>query len=324
MMRLALALLAAAFVFLPNSPPARADHKFRGRLPMQAQHHGHLHGGITFSRSSPYLYGGYRSFSFSVGGPSFYRSSISLYDPYCYGYSGLYGTYYNPQRNSVEYYLPPVYYPAELSYGPQALKQFLGLPRDFALEPLLKPPLDPAAIPLPADEPAAPRVSNAEARRRAASLTSLGDDLFRKQRYQEALQQFKSASRAAPDLAEHYFRQGHALVATNRYELAVEAFKRGLEVEPGFVVAKFKLDEIYGTAKMAKHNHVEALAREALDNPRDADLLFLLGVFIHFDGESDRAQKFFARAAEMSGDKAAHIRAFIPAEEAVVEAGKDI
>ena len=39
---------------------------------------------------------------------------------------------------------------------------------------------------------------------------------------------YKLAASTAPDLAEAFWRQGHALVATHNYELAATAFKRAI------------------------------------------------------------------------------------------------
>ena len=50
---------------------------------------------------------------------------------------------------------------------------------------------------------------------------------------------------------------------------------------------------------------------EALSQVGVAFLLFLVGVHLHFDGQAQRAEKFFQRGAELAGDDAEHIRAFM-------------
>ncbi len=271
--------------------------------------HGHSHGGIGMGA---YRFGSYRSFNFGVGYPSYFNYG---YTPYgfdsCY-YSSPYGTYYNPQANYVEYYLPPVYFPAELAYGPQAMKRFMGLPSDVGTRPLISGPIVLDASDTAKDIGPRLRMSNLETLRSARRLVERGDDLFRRQRYHEALQQYKSASRVAPDLADAHFRQGHALVATRRFDLAVDSFKRGLAIDPGFIEEPFKLDEIYGDARVAKQLHIETLADESLADPSNSDLFFLLGVLLHFDGEPERAVKFFFRAATLAGRDDEHVRAFLP------------
>jgi tetratricopeptide (TPR) repeat protein len=252
------------------------------------------------------------------------------YDPYVYGrgydgYVSPYGTYYNPQSGYVEHYLPPVHYPAELMYGPQAVRRFLGLDLPLAIP---TPPLDAIAPPVAAAKPAVveegveagepielppprPRDSNAAAKERAAHFIAAGDNLFQEQKHQEALQRYKSAAQAAPDVASSYFRQGFALVATNRYSLAGDAFRRGLTLDPGWPSSEFRLDDVYGDAALAKRTHQDALANAALHDPENAELMFVLGVFLHFDGQADRAKKFFARAKELDGGRAASLDGFL-------------
>ena len=55
-----------------------------------------------------------------------------------------------------------------------------------------------------------------------------GDELFRAQNFHSALQKYKLAASTAPDLAEAFWRKGHALVATHNYDLATTAFKRAI------------------------------------------------------------------------------------------------
>lgn len=275
-------------------------------------HHRHNHGSLSFSFGLP----SYRSFSYSAGYPYGYSNNY-------YRYPDPHGTYYNPRSNQVEYYLPPVYYPAELAYGPQAMKQFMGVDRNFALGALLN-PTDRDALVRPEKTELLLRTSNLETLRRAEKFITMGDRLFRDGKYHEALQQYKKASRTAPDLARSYFRQGHALNATNRPEFAATAFKRGLAVDPTQAESDFRLDDIYGGAELVKTAHLESLANTILARPDDADLLFSLGAFLHFNGEAKRAKKFFVRAFELS--RKDHLRAFLPeaaAAPARVEGGDD-
>jgi tetratricopeptide (TPR) repeat protein len=249
------------------------------------------------------------------------------FDVYVYGrgYNGYvspYGVYYNPQAGYVEYYLPPIEYPAELMYGPQAVRRFLGLdqvtPPTVAARPVAPPEVaegrapaaEGEAVELPAPKP---RESNLASRERAQHFLSAGDGLFREQKHQEALQRYKSAAQAAPDLANAYFRQGFALLATNRYELAADAFRRGLELEPVWPSSGFRLEELYGEADLAKKAHQDALASAALNDPENAHLMFVLGVFLHFDGQPDRARKFFARAKELDARQAGSVDDFLAA-----------
>lgn len=233
--------------------------------------------------------------------------------------------------------LPPVVQPAEWLFGPQALDRFLGLDRN-AGNPLAARPAVPGVLPAAAGipnagaaqpagaappEPAAAgaadpvrpdiRQSNAAARQRAGRFLEFGDNLFGQQRYHESLQRYKSAAGAAPDLAEPHFRQAQALIATSRFDLAAAAFRRGLALDDDVRRGGFQLDNLYGDAQLAKHAHLEALAQAALNRPLESDPLFLLGVFLFYDGQAERSRAFFARAAELSGPDAAHLAPFLEA-----------
>jgi len=234
----------------------------------------------------------------------------SGYYPYYYDHVSPYGVYYEPRSNYVDYYLPPVYYPAELSYGPQAMKQFMGVDRTFGLGPLLDRPDEPAGRRV--DLKPVVRISNAESRDRAGRFIEFGDARFGEQQYHEALQRYKSAAAAAPDVAEAYYKQGLALLATGRYELAVAALKRGVALDPGWPKGDFRLDSVYRDTRIAKTGHLDALAHTALTHPHNADAIYLIGVFLYFDGQGDRAQKFLRRAAELSGNDT-HVRPFLRA-----------
>ena len=59
---------------------------------------------------------------------------------------------------------------------------------------------------------------------------------------------------------------------------------------------------------------VLTLEEVAQEQP-DADLFFLIGVYLHFDGEQDRAGKFFRRASALSGTDNAHLIAFLKSDE---------
>ncbi len=67
----------------------------------------------------------------------------------------------------------------------------------------------------------------------------------------------------------------------------------------------FRLDELYGDNRLAKLALLERLASDAGDGREDADLMFLLGVTLYFDGQAERSRLFFRRAAELGADRGA-------------------
>ena len=202
---IAAGLLVTASVFLSDAC-AQSVHYPRNveshrRHPV-SRHEGYrFHAGIGAGflfPGYPWLGGPY------VGFPSF---SYSIYAP---GYYGAYGVEYNSALNQANYWLPPVYAPAELMYGPQANNRFWGIETPVAPAPVA----DAAGSELlrraitAAEVATNLRKSNNVARERGQKFLDFGDALFREQRFHEALQRYKSAAEAAPDLASITFVKG--------------------------------------------------------------------------------------------------------------------
>ena len=211
------------------------------------------------------------------------------------------GSYYSVYTTR---WLPPIYQPPGLLFGPEAVQRFLGI--------------DLSGHPLPNQRHTSGstvRKSNAETRRRAERIMDLGDRCFSGQRYHQALQHYRTASSVARDVAEPYFRQGHALIALGQFDRAAGTFKRAVAMRPSLQRSGFALTEIYQDNKIGKEAHLEALAKAAWRHERDDDLLFLLGLFLHYDGQAERANNFFRKALELAGPRRSHLLPFLPAEQ---------
>jgi tetratricopeptide (TPR) repeat protein len=137
-----------------------------------------------------------------------------------------------------------------------------------------------------------------------------GDALFAKQKYAEANERYRSAARSAPQLGAAWFREGFALAAVGRCDLAAAAVKRGLKLDPGWPKSDFVLDQLFGPDKMAKNALLDALAGAVMAKPTDPNRLFVLAVCLHFDGQTDRAAMLLDRAEPFVGNNVAHIEAF--------------
>jgi len=332
----AVAMLAALLV---SATPAEARHWHHG---WGHHHHGwghHHHGWGHHHHGWGGYWGGWGGYGVSVG---FYRPYYNYgwnfgYPAYCYAPSYIYGGYY------------PGYYPGVIGYGfygnntrtrtvadnlvlaPRAAAgdtipaRALNLLRldDGNIVENLRDELQLRGRGLPRIGPlqettiaaGTPLVSrpNIAQRRKADQQIATGDMLFREQKFHSALQRYKDASRLAPDMAETYWRQGHALIATANFELAGGAFKRALALDPRIDRDGFSLAQLYGPATIAKTSHIEDLAGWALEHANTSDAYFLMGVTLHYDGQADRASKFFARAGEIAGTSGSHIAAFVPA-----------
>lgn len=273
-----------------ESPPAAAPARDSRARTRDRWHERFYHGHGRFYRDRcphDYRWGGYW-----YGGPG--PCPPYWWDPYC---------------------VPPVYIPAEELYGPLAVRRFMGWEAWSAPRPKVNVIVAEGKQDEPADgeEAEGPdlRGTNARALSLAWKFIGYGDAHFSNQEYSDAYLRYRKAARAAPQLADGYFRQGYALAAMGRYDLAARAMKRGLGLAPDWPRSDFHNDQLYGENQLAERAHADAMAQAAEQQPHDADLLFLLGVYLHFDGKPDRAGTFFRRALQLAGEDSAHLRAFL-------------
>jgi len=283
--------------------------------------HGPTHEGLRHGHAHP------RPHVYSPGRFSPHWGSVYRYDPWwTYDFDYSYGRYpysYPYPAGGYPYYWPryyyryppPVFLPAETLYGPEAMKRFMGV------DHWCRPQADVNVIVAPerADkQPAAAagqgerRASNQQAITLAWKFIGYGDAHFGNQKYAEANARYRKAAAAAPQLADGWFRQGFALVAIGRYDLAVQAIKRGLKFKANWAESDFRLNELYGGNVLTKSAHLDTLAEAAKKNPNDTDLLFLLGVLFHFDGKPDRAAPLLQRAKQLLAGDDAHLNGFLP------------
>lgn len=269
--------------------------------PPHSHHHHHgpvvVRPSISVSFGSPrysvgYGYGvSYRSYS--VGWPNYwhYSSRVSFYDPLWHSgyhcYTPLYGGYIYPGYVSYSAWdVPP---PMPVVVAKPAVREV-------------------AARPIPVEPEGLPRDRAEEARKRSERYLFMGDKLFSHRQYHEALNQYKVAAAANPDSALPHLRQALALVATDRFPQAAAEFRKALDVEPRLAVHRFRMEDVYGDRLEEKNAHVDALAQAALDDPKNSDLLFAIGMVLKLDGKADRADRFLSRAAELSVQDETYVR----------------
>jgi tetratricopeptide (TPR) repeat protein len=220
-----------------------------------------------------------------------------------YGYYGGYSPYYPG-------YLPPVFAPAESAYGPGAAQRFIG-GDDSNSSPAYTRPSRRADRTLDDEPSSSQRSTNSAATALGRKYIGYGDENFHNQRYSEANQRYRKATLNAPAMAEGYFRAGFALVALGHYDAAAQIFKRGLNVDPTWPQSQFRIDDLYGANQSDKAAHLESLAKAATEDPRNGDLLFLVGTELYFDSQKDRARIFFERADQLIHGNDAHLKGFL-------------
>jgi len=231
-------------------------------------------------------------------GHDWHRPSY-VYVPY-YRYDDYYPYRYGPQY----------WYSTGPGFGPEGTRQFMGLANVGDAQAARQPDLDDP----PEPKAAANRATNAHSNELALKFIGYGDALFAKQKYVEANDRYRKAARSAPQLAEAWFRQGFALAAVGRCDLAATAVKRGLKLDPAWPKSHFELDQLFGPNAAAKNARLDALAAAVMDKPADPNRLFVLGVLLHFDGQTDRAATLFERAEQIAGNNVGHIEAFLAKE----------
>jgi len=242
--------------------------------------------------------------------------------PYPYPYPAYPHGYYPYGYSRYGWSLPPIYLRAEELYGPKAVQRFMGVDhwfnggRSTQTTPYVviekNKPAQPAAVndgnadgggPFAAPDaaPAADRPEVSEqAANRAWRFIGFGDAQFTAGNFLEANVRYRKAVAAAPRLGDPYFRQGYALMAAGRWDLAADAIRRGLSHQPDWADSGFTNAELYADNPTMKAEHMRRLAEAAEEDEHDADRLFLLGVMLHFDGKPARAKPFLQRAAQVN------------------------
>lgn len=146
---------------------------------------------------------------------------------------------------------------------------------------------------------------------KSVRLQAMGDVWLRQQKYASAYNRYQAAVAAAEDRAAAWFRLAHAAAAMERYQLAVEHFKRGQQIDPSWPQTGSSLNSIFGDKNaLAKTSMIHNVAAWVRGDIRDPDRLFLLGVLLYFDEDIPNALELFESARQLTGDKP-HLLAFL-------------
>jgi tetratricopeptide (TPR) repeat protein len=219
-------------------------------------------------------------------------------------------------------------------YGPRPIMEMMGVEHWFQpqapIGPASPPVVPPAPRPEPAPKPPVVRKPLAGAAAEPGGTSQAwkwlgyGDAHFAAEKYDEALRRYQRAAEAAPKLADTHFRQGFALAVLGQYAAAAAAFKRGLELNPAWPKSKFRLAELYDGNELAKTAHLDALARAAEEEPRSGEKFFIFGVWLHFDGQAEKARTAFQRAAQLAQGEQPHLSAFLGKQNCIPGTRTDI
>jgi len=142
------------------------------------------------------------------------------------------------------------------------------------------------------------------ARDRARKYVGYGDDFFARGDYAAAASRYRSAISAAPSLAEAHLRRAVCAIANGNYEQASKSFDEAVRRDERVLHSEFRLDKVYKN-DADKQSHLNALVQRTLQNRDSVELMRLVGMFLYFDGQADRSQKFFAHAKKLNSARIA-------------------
>jgi hypothetical protein len=279
---------------------------------------GRYRGGAVQSGPSFPSYWTYNRFSNNgFGGLNFFFGPLGGYTPYVVPYGYL--TYGYPFFGPYYSYIPlaPVVRQARPYWiGPSPWDD-PPPQRDPAAQPAPDPDPPPAPAPVPSRQPArakpfvrsqaagamsaAKKNASPEMLRRSMHYQAQGDEWFSKQEYLQAYARYKQALGATPGRVEPRFRMAMALTATSNYGSAVDEIKRAMRTDPDWPRNGALLDELFGVENnLSKNAVLHKVAEWVREDIRDPDRLFLMGVLLHFNDDTDKSAAFFEAAAALA------------------------
>ncbi len=266
---------------------------------------GNVGGGFVVPYN-PYGYGqnpyGYPYYGGATNVPYGYYGNTYYGNPYQYGYGYNYGGQYGGYR---QYGSTTVTVVPSPQFGPDFVAPQTPIPRQQRSRPRFE------------QEP-----SEDNSRELARKFLKLGDTYFGDQKYRDALKRYDRAIQTAPQMAEGYFRKGHTRMALKQYELAAEAFRQGLDVQPDWPSNPDNPVRLYGENRLARQAHMAALQDAVRRDPNHPDLLFVYGVELYCGGQVHQAHQALQHASNLTR-QAAHIEVFLEATAALVRRDGD-
>jgi tetratricopeptide (TPR) repeat protein len=119
-------------------------------------------------------------------------------------------------------------------------------------------------------------------------------DALKRNDYTAAVGFAERAAKAAPQNAELWFLLGYADRLADHYQASVDAYNRGLKIQPGSVRGMAGLAQTY--AKMGREADAEQLLKRVVDaNPKDANSLQLAGELL-LNSDPTQALELLKRA----------------------------
>ncbi|MGA8539656.1 MAG: tetratricopeptide repeat protein [Terriglobales bacterium] len=119
-------------------------------------------------------------------------------------------------------------------------------------------------------------------------------DALKRNDYAAAISFAESAAKSAPKNADLWFLLGYAARLGDRYQVSVDAYNRGLQIQPNSISGMAGLAQTY--AKMGRDAEAQQLLRRVVDaNPKDANSLQLAGELL-LNSDPAHSLEFLRRA----------------------------
>lgn len=157
--------------------------------------------------------------------------------------------------------------------------------------------------------PELPQASTPAAQRESVRFQAQGDEKLTELNYVVATDRYRQAMLAARDRVAPVYRLGVTLAARSKFLEAVDEFKQAVAINPHWPATAPSLLEMLGERNQLEKTLVMQRAADwLLQDSRDPNRLFLLGVLLHLDRD-ERAQVLFDTAMKVAGPEQ-HLVAF--------------
>lgn len=156
-----------------------------------------------------------------------------------------------------------------------------------------------ASPPATTNTPNLRSADNALKRERLNKILQQGLELFKKDKFAEAAQKFKTGILLKPDDGVTTILYGHALFASGKYSLAAKASRRGMRSINNFPATPMDLKEFYSRPEVLA-KQISRLETWVKYHPEDLGTLFLLGYVYFFTSRLDKAVDTFKLLREQN------------------------
>ena len=224
------------------------------------------------------------------GYPSPFLSPYGAYPPFRYGNPVDYGL------NSYSPYLDIDSQRPTMRYQPAPLRDEYLRGQQRWNTPLSQQPIRPTDRPLE-------KAATPEAQLRSLRFQQHGDQQVKAGQIAAASGSYRQAVNAAPDRPEPHFHWGIALLARRQFTEAVQQFRTGIGLDAGWPTRNPRFTEFFGDDQPLVILQLKDQAAQWVQQDiRDSNRVFLLGLVLLLDGDTDRSREVIGTAARLAAN----------------------